>query len=127
MRTTLPLAPLRRPFSLAFCFLLSFNCSLFSQRLTGKITNNEQVPLIGATVTIKETGRSTQSDGTGHFTIDANRGDVITVSFIGYQTRELTIDDKTELDIALEQAAKTLDDVVVIGYGTSKRKDLTGA
>lgn len=63
----------------------------------------------------------------GHFVLSVNQGAVLTISYIGYITKEFQINDKSNIIISLEEDSELLDEVVVVGYGTMKRKDLTGA
>ena len=110
------------------CVLLFFSGSVFSQQIIrGKITDKKNSPLVGATIEVKGTDNRTLADARGSFTINAKRGDIIRVSYVGYQTLEITMGNETELNISLEETIATLDDIVVIGYGTAKKKDLTGA
>lgn len=117
-----------RSFLLISSLLFISSYQLFSQQvLKGKITDKKNTPLAGATVEVKGTNNGTTSDANGNFILNVNRDDIIEVSFVGYQTQEVTVGNKTELNISLKEIIKTLDDVVVIGYGTAKKKDLTGA
>ena len=102
--------------------------SVFSQTLIrGKITGRNGVILPGATIRTNGTNNLTTSDSTGYFILRASPGNVITISFIGYRERQIVLGDETELNISLTEAIMNLDEVVVIGYGTAKKKDLTGA
>jgi len=110
------------------CVLIFFSGSIFSQQLIkGKITDKKNSPLVGATIEVKGTDNGTVSDARGSFTINAKRGDIIKVSYVGYQTLEVAVGNETELNISLAETIANLDEVVVIGYGTAKKKDLTGA
>ena len=82
--------------------------------------------LPGVTVTLKNSTNSVISDINGNYQINADNGDTATFSFLGYGTVEKTISGKT-LNVSLQEVAKTLNEVVVIGYGSSRKKDLTGA
>lgn len=84
-------------------------------------------PLAGATVSVKGAGKATQTDAEGEFRLDGVAGDaVLAVSFVGYTGLEVPVQERSRLDIAL-QPESALDEVVVVGYGTQQRKDLTGA
>jgi TonB-linked SusC/RagA family outer membrane protein len=96
--------------------------------VTGKISNDKNEPLAGATVSIKGTQKSVMTDQNGSFTIDAIKGDVLVISSVGYHELEVTVGDQgTSLNATLERNDQALDEVVVVGYGTSKRRDLTGS
>jgi len=102
--------------------------TVFSQPIIkGKITGRDGVILPGATITIKGTKNITASDSSGYFIIRANPGNIIEFSFVGYNTRQIVVGSQTQLNIVLDEELKALNDVVVIGYGTAKKKDLTGA
>lgn len=97
--------------------------------INGTVTDKATgLPLANATVVIKGTNRALLVGADGSFTInEARPGMVVTVSYSGYASQDVTIKDQTELSIALSSVASNLDDVVVIGYGTVKKRDLTGA
>jgi len=114
-----------------FCFLfffLFFISSLFSQQIIkGNITGRDSKALAGATIIIKGTTKGTTSDSAGRFILTANPGDVIVFTYIGYSDQQVVVTNQTELHISLAETITNLNDVVMIGYGTSKKKDLTGA
>ncbi len=102
--------------------------SVFSQPIIkGKITGRDGIALPGATIKINATNILTIADSSGHFTLRANPGDAIDVSFVGYNDRRLVLGNETDLDISLTETMVNLNEVAVIGYGTVKKKDLTGA
>lgn len=94
---------------------------------TGLVIDEAREPIIGATVTVKDKSTGTVTDVNGNFTITANTGDVLVVSFIGYNTVELQTGTGKHFEVILTEDTKLLDEVVVIGYGTQLRADLTGA
>ena len=96
--------------------------------ITGKVVNGEGNPVAGASVQVKgaKRGTATKADGTFKLQIDNGTGTLV-ISSVGYEDQEIAIDDKTDFLIVLKQAAGQLSDVVVIGYGTRKKSDLTGA
>ncbi len=92
------------------------------------IDNVDKTPLLGATLMIKGTTRGTVTDFDGHFTLSkVNKNAVLVVSYLGYTTQEVRINGRTNLMIALKNDANLLEDVVVVGYGSTKRSDLTGS
>lgn len=104
--------------------------SLFAQdiRVQGVITDKKTgETLIGTTVTQKGTSNGTITSVTGEFTLSVPQNSVLTVSYIGYLPREVKVVDGSKLSIQLEQDNKTLDEVVVVGYGTANKRDLTGS
>ena len=110
-------------------FLLAGN-NAFAQttKISGKIINERtSAPTPSATITIKNTRRFTVADEAGRFTIDASAGDVLVITMVGYLRKEVVVGkNNVILQIKLAETSAKLDDVVVIGYGRAKRKDLTG-
>lgn len=84
-------------------------------------------PLVGATVKVKETNTGGITDIDYRYTIQANLGQTLIVSYIGYRTKEVKVERTTRIDILLQEDNEMLDEVVVVGYGTMKRSDLTGS
>lgn len=118
--------------SFSCCLLMTLNShaqeKAGTQKITGKITAfSDNKPLEDASVFIKGTQSGATTDKNGSFVIEAKEGDVLVVSMIGYQPKEVKVGKGSILNVKLEQNALKLDDVVVIGYGKSRRKDLTGA
>lgn len=118
-----------KKFNRRFFFLLSFlfvSLGLFAQKITVKGVVNDATgePVIGANVIIKGTSVGTITDFDGNFTLNANAKDVLVVSFIGYKNAEVKV--KPNMVITLRDDTQLLDDVVVIGYGAVKKKELTG-
>lgn len=95
----------------------------------GKVSNESGEPLAGVSITIKNTSSGTTTDENGEFTINVPSGSsVLVVSFVGFTTQELTVGNTENFHIILKSGDATdLADVVVIGYGTRKKSDLTGA
>ncbi len=111
--------------------LVVLSQSLFAQEktITGKITDSKDgSPVPGVSVTAKGTGTGTQtrSDGTYSLSVPNNTSTLV-VSSVGYATQEISVSGKTSLDVLLVASTTNLNEIVVVGYGTSRRKDLTGA
>src|SRR5688572_12440397 len=118
----------RRAILLFLGILFFINTTVFSQSvIRGKVTGKDGIPLHGATIKIDATNNVTSSDSGGHFVFTAKPGDLIEFSFVGYIDYKTILRNETELNISLIQTTVNLDDVVVIGYGTARKKDLTGA
>lgn len=116
------------------CFLLIwtllFSLASYAQEkaITGTVTTVVNgTPLPGVNVLVKGTTKGTQTDFDGNYTIDAKEGDILVLSYIGMKTQNVTVGPTAILDIAMEEDADQLDEVVVVGYGTQRRSDLTGA
>ncbi len=113
-----------------FAFMVTLSISVFSQErtVTGIVTDDTGQPLPGASVVIKGTTNGTQTDFDGNFSIIINDDkSILEVSYVGFAKQELALKGKSSLTILLLEDAEALDEVVIIGYGTVKKKDLTGA
>ena len=96
-------------------------------QITGKVVNETGEPLVGVSVTVRNgtAGTSTGSDGT--YTITAPSDGALVFSFVGYTSQTININSRTTIDVKLERQVSALNDVVIIGYGTQKKRDLTGS
>lgn len=106
-----------------------FSLSISAQKITlkGHVEDGSGESIVGATVQEKGVNNGTITDLNGNFTLKISGQKAVVVSFVGMQTKEIKPKDKTFLKIVLQEDAKTLDEVVVIGYGSTKKKDLTGS
>ncbi len=96
--------------------------------IKGSVSNTSGDPLQGVTIMEKGTTNGTSSDVRGNFSIDVTSANAILVfSYIGYKSMEISVAGKTRIDIILDEDAKGLQDIVVVGYGTQRKKDLTGS
>ncbi|MDT0688920.1 TonB-dependent receptor [Salegentibacter sp. F188] len=111
-----------------FCCLF-FNLVLFAQEktVTGTVTDNNGVPMPGVNILIDGTSEGTQTNFDGQYSLEASRGDVLVFSFMGLQTMEVRVGAEDNYDVIMEADNASLQEVVVIGYGTEQRRDLTGA
>jgi len=110
--------------------LLILVCSdhLSAQNLiTGKVIDDGQTPLPGVIVRIKGSTQGTTTDINGSFSIKASNGDVLEFRFVGFKTQEITLNRQTNLNVQLIADSKALNEVIVVGYGTQKKANLTGA
>lgn len=98
-----------------------------AKTVTGTVTDVSGEPIIGANIRIKGTTTGTITDIDGNFSIEAEPQSVIEVSYIGYLTQETVINNQKSIRFLLKEDTKTLDKVVVIGYGVQKKADLTGS
>ena len=107
---------------------LTANSALEVASVTGTITSaSDNLPVIGANILIKGTNRGTVSDLNGSFSIEAEPEDILVISYLGFTTVEREVGNETDFDIILFEDATTIDEVVVIGYGTQKKSHNTGA
>ena len=111
------------------CFMLLMSVVAFAQnQVTGHVADATGEPIIGANVTVKGTTVGTIIDIDGNFTLEVGSTDgTLVVSFIGYKSAEAAIKGKSPINVILQEDTETLDEVVVVGYGTQNRKSLTGA
>ena len=109
--------------------LLSFSLTaLAQQKVTGKVKDSSGVPVIGASVVVKGNNTmGTITDFDGNFMLDVPAKSVLVISYIGYVTQEVPTAGKNSLEIVLKEDTKTLDEVVVIGYGTQRKGDVTSS
>ena len=97
-------------------------------KVSGQVVDQEGEPLIGATIKVKGAQSGAITDFDGKFTIDAPANGTLVVSYVGYKDREIAVRGRANLNtIELESDAMMLDQVVVVGYGTQKKADLTGS
>lgn len=116
----------RRGWMTLLALMMTF--ALYAQNaIKGVIVDETGEPLIGATVMQKGTTSGVVTDLDGNFTINAKKGSVLAISYIGYQTQEVKVADQKVMNIKMQPDNTTLDEVVVVGYGSMKRSDLTGS
>lgn len=112
---------------LLFVFVSPWAAFAQSIRLTGLVTDANKEPIIGASVVEKGTTNGVITDLDGQFSLNVAAKATIQISYVGYESQEVALNGKKTLNIVLKEDTKTLDEVVVIGYGTMKKSDMTGA
>lgn len=95
--------------------------------ITGQVVDVNGTPVIGASIMIKGTKQGTITDFDGKFSLKADRGDVLAISYVGYDEQEVQVTDGQPLHVSLKEHSKSLDEVVVVGYGTQKKVSVTGS
>ena len=122
---------MKKPFRflMLFVFIVMFSLSANAQQqVTGKVTNAESgEPLPGVNITSMETTTGTITDNNGEYSIEVASDATLVFSFVGYQKKEVAVEGRSTIDVALKSEAQELEDVIVIGYGTQKKSDKTGA
>lgn len=126
MRNIAKLLRIHVLFSMILLFM-GFQTLEAQQTVSGVVVDASGVSIPGANVVVQGTTTGAVTDFDGNFSIAASSGDVLEVSFIGYVTQSVSITNQSSLRIVLEEDAENLDEVVVIGYGTARKSDLTGA
>ncbi|MFT3902487.1 MAG: TonB-dependent receptor [Niabella sp.] len=96
-------------------------------QITGKITNDKNEPIAGASVTEKGTANGVATNDAGEYSITVGDAAVLVISAVGYQTQEIIVGNRASIDVRLVAAIASLDEVVVVGYGTQKKSVVTGA
>jgi TonB-dependent starch-binding outer membrane protein SusC len=111
-----------------FLILLTFVTAYGQETtVTGKVTDVNGLGMPGVNILKKGTTMGTTTDGDGNFSIAASNDDVLVISFIGYKTQEFAVGSKTRFDVTLLEDIETLEEVVVIGYGTANRADISSS
>lgn len=116
--------------SLLIFFLGLFSISVFAQNITvkGKVTDAEtKETLIGVSVIVKGTSNGTQTDMNGNYSINAPADATLVFNYIGFGSQEVALSGRTTVDVQLSVSNQQLEQVVVIGYGTQRKRDLTGS
>ena len=107
--------------------LLAGSTGVDQRTVTGTVTDDDGMLLPGATVKVRGTSRGVTTDFDGNFSLTAEAGEVLEISYVGFQTQTLEVGEQTNYTVQLVADTAQLDEVVVIGYGTQKKSDLTGA
>lgn len=116
-------------FLLLFLVLLVFSLPLFAQQhqVTGKVTGTDRQPIPGAVVKVKGKAGGAATNNDGVYVISAQSGDVLQISSVGFQPKEVTVAALTTINITLIEDNQSLNEVVVVGYGVQQKKLVTGA
>lgn len=107
--------------------LLSFSLLAQETTITGTVTGLNNAPLSGVNVTVKGTSKGVSTNTAGGFTISAGANSTLVVSYIGYASQEINVAGRTDINVALVASNTELEQVVVVGYGTQRKRDLTGS
>ena len=98
-----------------------------NRQISGTVANPDGQPIVGATVVVDGTSAGTTTGSNGKFTLTAPADATLTVSFLGYETQSVPVGGKTWLDIELKEDSQSIDDVIVVAYGTTKKEAFTGS
>ena len=118
-----------KTFLISVLITLLFPSMLLAQStVSGTVTEEAtNLPVPGVNVLIKGTSTGTTTDFDGKYSINVNTGDILVFSYIGFTTQEITYNGQASLNVALAEDAAKLDEVVIVGYGTARKEDLTGS
>lgn len=109
------------------CFILLSHLTLAQEmQISGTVTFNGE-PIPGVSILVKDTSNGTASDFDGKYQINASQGDVLLFSYVGFTDQQIKIDTNTQIDVVLVEDNQQLEEVVLIGYGTIKKKDMSSA
>ncbi|WP_158977615.1 VWA domain-containing protein [Cellulophaga sp. L1A9] len=117
---------MKKTLLLFFIAILSNTINAQVKTIHGTVTDNTG-PLPGVNVSIKNASTGTQTDFDGKYTISASEGDTLVFTYIGYETKEFTVADSLLINMTLEVASNQLEEVVIVGYGTQKKRRVTSA
>lgn len=118
----------KQVFLLAFCLSLSWAAMAQGRKVSGKVTDGETgSPMPGVTVLVKGSSSGANTDGNGDYSLNVPEKATLVFSFVGYATQEVALGNRTTLNLALAPDAKALQEVVVTGYASQAKKDITGA
>lgn len=114
--------------NILFVLSILFTGIVYSQtKITGKVTDEKGMPLPGVNISLKGSQKGTASDMDGNYSIEVASKGALEYSYIGYLTKNVNLVGQTIINIKMEPSSETMDEVVVVGYGTQKRKDVTGS
>jgi len=110
-------------------FVICTGVQLFAQKITGVVVDDSNTPIPGVTIVLKGTTTGTITSIDGNYSINANdvQKDVLTFSFVGFETKEVKIGGQKVINVQLKVSSLEVEEVVAIGYGTIKKRDLTGS
>ncbi|MDO7172942.1 SusC/RagA family TonB-linked outer membrane protein [Mariniflexile sp. AS56] len=115
---------------LLFClvlFLTGISASAQTQSVSG-IVSDSQFPLPGVNIIVKNSAKGATTDFDGNYSLsDLSATDIVVFSYVGYKTQEITVGNQTTINVRLIEAAASLDEVVIVGYGTTNKRELTGS
>lgn len=118
---------MRRLCCLIWYLGLGFSAAMAQEFITGQVTDEGNNPLEGVSISVKGAETSTSTDAKGQYALQAKQGDILVFGYVGYAPQEVTVADKPTVNVRLLATQEALDEVVVVGYGTMKKSDLTGS
>ncbi len=97
------------------------------QTIDGNVKDEDGTPLAGVNILVQGTDRGTQTDFDGKYSITASKGDILRYSYVGYKTQDVTVNDDTTINVTMQEDVSSLDEVVLVAYGSQKKASLTSA
>ncbi|QKX05459.1 TonB-dependent receptor [Aquimarina sp. TRL1] len=110
-------------------FICALTSSMVAQRkiIKGTVHDESGMPIVGASVLIKGTNTGASSDFDGNFTIESEEKDILLISYLGFVTQEVLVGDQKEINILLKEDVSSLDEIIVVAYGTQKKATITSS
>ncbi len=108
-------------------FSVLYTASAQNNPITGVVKDTQGDPLLGVTVTVIGSTVGTTTDFQGSYTLSASKGDIMSFSYLGLKTVDIEVGNRTQINVTMEEDSAMIDDVVIIGYGTSRKSDLSGS
>ena len=118
---------MKHSYLISAVMLLFFSAAMYAADVTGVVTDASGEPMIGVSVQVDGTTTGTITDFDGRYAISANSDAVLVFSYLGYRTHRVKVENRTTIDVQLMEDTKALEEVVVVGYGTQRKANLTGA
>lgn len=113
---------------LTLCFALVAQITFAQQKtISGTVSDESGIPLAGVNILVKGTTTGTQTDFDGKYSISAQQGDVLSLTYVGLKSQEVTVGTSSTINVTMAEDAAVLDEVIVVGYGTQRKSDVTGA
>lgn len=109
---------------LMLCFFIASIAFAQEKTISGTVTDDKGIPLPGVNVIVKNTNNGAQTDFDGLYTVKANRGAVLQFTYVGFQLKEIAVADQTNINVQLEQEESVLEEVVILGFGSTTEKKL---
>ena len=113
--------------SLLILFVFISSIAFSQTKVSGRIIGSDNKPVAGATVSVKGTTTATQTDNAGDFTISAPSNSTLVITAVGFSPLEVDVNGRATVNATIQTTSSQLEQVVVVGYGTQRRKDVTGA
>ena len=115
-------------FKLFYLWLLLLPVSLIAQQeVSGTVTDESGLPIPGVNILVENTDRGTVTDFDGNYALEVSEGEILVFSYLGYQTKKVAYQGQDTLNVSLKTESESLEEVVLVGYGTSTKKELTGS
>ena len=113
---------------LTLCLVLVTQISFAQEKsVTGTVADEAGVPLAGVNVLVKGTNTGAQTDFNGKYSVNAKVGDILSFTYVGLKAQEVKVGNANTINVTMAEDASQLDEIIVVGYGTQRKSDVTGA